>query len=356
MQMELNLGIETRDEYLRLEAMKGAMTLVRDVMLVKEGENVVVTGDTSSDKRVINAVSEAVYAIGGVPTVIEYATAPTSCVEPPAPIAAAVAKADVWIELTYSYIMHSKAFRDSMDFGTRYICLTGMDIDMLVKTIARVDYDTMIELGEYMKARLEQADEIIVRSKNGTDLTAYHKGRKVRHSGQKATRKGYPIMLGGQTSWCPVEETINGKLVFDGALWPPLEIGKLNTPVELTLKEGRVVEINGGAEAATFKNWLDSFQDENMYRLAHYSQGFNPGVLATTGRIVEDERVFGCMEFGIGSQGAAIMGSFWTAKSHTDGTLLHPTIILDGEVFEEDGIYQDEKVRELCRALGVSGY
>lgn len=354
--MELNLGIETRGEYLSLELMKGAMTLAKDVMLIKEGENVVITGDTSSDKRIIDAVSQAVYAIGGVPAIINYATASTSCVEPPAPIAAAVAKADVWIEFTYSYIMHSKAFRDSMDFGTRYICLTGMDVSMMVNTIAKVDYDTMIELGEYFKERFEQADEIIVRSANGTNLTAYNRGRKVRHSGQRATRKGYPIMLGGQISWSPVEETINGTLVFDGALWPPLELGKLNAPVEITLKEGRVVDVKGGTEAAVFSNWLDSFGDDNMYRLAHYSLGFNPGVTATTGRIVEDERVFGSMEFGIGSQGAAIMGSFWNAASHTDGTVVRPTIILDGELFEENGIYQDDKARDLCKKLHVAGY
>jgi hypothetical protein len=35
-----------------------------------------------------------------------------------------------------------------MDFGARYICLTGMDVEMIVKTVARVDYDAMIELGE----------------------------------------------------------------------------------------------------------------------------------------------------------------------------------------------------------------
>ena len=187
--MELNLGIETRNEYLYLELMKGAMTLVRDVMLVKPGENVVITGDTSSDRRVIDAVSQAAYAIGGVPTVITYATAPNACMEPPAPIGAAVSRADVWIELAYSYIMHSLAYRDSLDFGTRYICLTGMDVEMIVKTVARVDYDAMIELGEYMKKSLEEADEIVVKAQNGTDLKAYNRGRKVRHSGQKATRK-----------------------------------------------------------------------------------------------------------------------------------------------------------------------
>ena len=354
--MDINIGIEMRDEYLSIELQKGAYTLAKDIMLIQPGENVVITGDTSSDKRVIDAVAGAVYAIGGVPTVINYVTAPTVGLQPPAPIAAAVAKADVWIEFAYSYVMHSEAFRDAMDFGTRYINLTGMDVMMMVNTISKVDYATMIELGEYIKSVLEKTDEVVVTCPNGTHLTAYNKGRGIRHSGQLATRKGYPIMLGGQISWCPVEETINGKLVFDGAVFPPLEIGKLNGLIELTLEEGRVVKVEGDGEAKLFEDWLHSFNDENMFRLAHYSLGFNPGVTKITGRIVEDERVFGCMEFGIGSQGAAIMGAFWNAASHTDGVVLKPTMIFDGVVFEKDGMYLDEKARELCKKLGVQGY
>jgi leucyl aminopeptidase (aminopeptidase T) len=78
-------------------------------------------------------------------------------------------------------------------------------------------------------------------------------------------------MLAGQISWSPIESTINGTLVFDGALWPPLELGKLNNPVKLEIKEGRITKIEGGAEADIFADWLKSFNDPNMYRIAHYS-------------------------------------------------------------------------------------
>ena len=102
---------------------------------------------------------------------------------------------------------------------------------------------------------------------------------------------------------------------------------------------------------------MESLNDpENMYRLAHYSLGFNPGIRAITGRIVEDERVFGCIEFGIGSQGKSILGKEWAAAGHTDGIVLNPTIILDGKTFEEDGVYQHPEIREYCRKLGITGY
>lgn len=351
------IGMEPRDEYMSFELARGALTLVRDVMLVKPGENVVITGDSCTDRRVVEATANAAYAIGGQPTVIYCPTAPNACMQPYAPIAAAVEKADVWIEFTYSYIMHSDAFRASLAAGVRYICLTGMDVMMMVRTISKINYPLVVKLGETLQRLVQDADKVEVKSELGTDLIGYNRGRRVRLSGKLATEKGYPIMLAGQISWCPIEETIEGKLVFDGALWPPLELGKLNSPVELTLKDGRVIDIRGGHEADVFKRWMVELNDpENMYRLAHYSLGFNPGVTAITGRIVEDERVFGCIEFGIGSQGKSILGKEWAAAGHTDGIVLNPTIILDDKVFEEKGVYMHPEVRALCKELGISGY
>jgi len=354
--LEYNIGIEMRKEYKSFELVKGAMTLVKDIMLVKPGENVVVNIDTATDRRVAHAIVNAVFTIGAMPVLIQHPMQKEAYSQPPAPVAGAVVKADVWIELAYNTIMHSPAFRAAMDAGARYTCLTGMDVEMLVNTIANVDCETVIEFGEYIVSVLENTDEIIVRSKKGTNLRAYKKNRYVKHSGQKATKKGFPVMLCGQVTVCPLEDTIEGTLVFDGALFPPEEIGILNEDVILQLEKGRITEISGGQSAQIFKNWLSSFNDSNMYRLAHYSLGFNPGVTKPTGRIVEDERVFGCIEFGIGSQGKSLGGTFWNAASHTDGIVLNPTIILDDQVFEDDGIYLFSKAKEFCRKLGVPGY
>lgn len=354
--MEYNIGIEMREEYKSFELAKGAMTLVKDIMLVKPGENVVVSMDTATDKRVAYGIVHAAFAIGAMPILIQHPLQKEAFTQPPAPVAGAVAQADVWIELAYNTIMHSPAFRNAMESGARYTCLTGMDVEMLVNTIGNVDCETVIAFGEYLVQVLENTDEIVVRSKKGTDLRAYKKNRYVKHSGQKATRKGFPVMLCGQVTVCPIEDTIEGTLVFDGALFPPKELGLLDEEVILQFENGRITEVKGGQAARIFKNWLDSFHDPNMYRLAHYSLGFNPGVKKPTGRIVEDERVFGCIEFGIGSQGKSLGGAFWNASSHTDGIVLNPTIILDGQVFEDNGIYLYPEARKFCKKLGISGY
>ena len=349
--MEYPIGVEMSNTYLSFEVTNAALKLVRDFMLVKEGENVVITADTSADFRVVEAVAGAAYSVGANPVIIHY-----PCEEPIRPVADAVEHADVWIELAYYCSMHTPCFKKALENGARFTCLNGMDVIMLVNTVGRVNYDVLIEFGEHLTDKVHRSNEVIVTDKNGTNLVGYNQGRGVKHSGQRATKKGYPVMLGGQVSWCPVEETINGKLIFDAALFPPDTLGLLNSNVELTLEKGVVTKIEGGKDAAIFEKWLSKFNDPNMFRLAHYSIGFNPGVTKPTGRIVEDERLFGCIEMGIGSQGASLMGACWDAASHTDGIVSKPTILLDGYKLEENGIYVDPEARKFCKALGVEGY
>lgn len=354
--MEYPIGVEMSNTYLSFEVANAALKLVRDVMLVKEGENVVITADTSADFRVVEAVAGAAYSVGANPVIIHYPTSGKAFEEPIRPVADAVEHADVWIELAYYCSMHTPCFKKALENGARYTCLTGMDVIMLVNTVGRVNYDVLLEFGEYLTDKVHRSNEVIVTDKNGTNLVGYNQGRGVKHSGQRATKKGYPVMLGGQVSWCPVEETINGKLIFDAALFPPDTLGLLNSNVELTLEKGVVTKIEGGKDAAIFEKWLSKFNDPNMFRLAHYSIGFNPGVTKPTGRIVEDERLFGCIEMGIGSQGASLMGACWDAASHTDGIVSKPTILLDGYKLEENGIYVDPEARKFCKTLGIEGY
>ena len=354
--MQYPIGIEMTEDFLSYELAKSALILTKDVMLIQPGENVVITADTTSDMRVVEATANAVQTLKANPVVVLTSTMEVAYNEPIKPIGKAVASADVWIEYSYTSIMLSPSFQQALSNGCRYINLTGMDVVMMTKTIGRVDYMKMVELGEKLKSRLEKADEVIIRDNNGTNLHAFNRGRHIRHSGQLATQKGYPIMLGGQISWCPIEETINGTLVFDTAVFPPAQLGIIKEPITLTFKEGVVEKISGGKEADIYTSWLKNFDDPNMYRLAHYSLGFNPGVDKATGRIVEDERIFGCMEFGIGSQGSAIKGAYWTAKSHTDGVVSKPSIVLDSVELERDGVYVDPEIVDLCKALKVPGY
>lgn len=354
--MEVSSRVESRRDYLGFEAALGARKLVEEILCVKPGENVVITIDTAGDDRVAELTAQAVFAAGGHPVVIRSQTSPSSAMEPPAPVAAAVSAADVWVEFALGYIMHSNAFRAAIAAGARYANLTAMDVQMLVDTVAKVDFAGVTRLGNRLVELLSAAGTIRITSPAGTDITAQLGGRPVHLRGRPATEPGQTVMLAGQISFNPLEETQHGVLVFDAALWPPDSLGLLRSPVRCTVEGGRVGSIEGGADAATFRAWMAAQQDENMNRVAHWSLGFNPGVTAPTGRIVEDERIFGCVEVGIGTKGAWIGGEPWVAAAHTDGSILLPSIILDGEPIEVDGRYVHPDLRAICRELGVEGY
>jgi len=347
--MELSYGTEPRSEFYSFELAAAAHKLVTEMRPVRPGQQVAITVDTLSDLRAVEATARAVYAVGGIPSVFRYPANPQPCLDPPAPVAAGLPRSDIWIDFAVAYHLYSPAYHAAVAAGCIYVCLTGMDADMMVRTIGRVPYRTLREMADRLYRLSQAADVIRVTAPSGTDLTM-----RVDKAGDPFWEPppetgGYPQMLGGQSGFMAVRESFEGVLVFDGALWPPAELGVLRHPVRLTIEGGRIVRIEGGHEAQVFRRWLESFGHPAMFQMDHACYGFNPGVTRPSGRILEDERIFGCMQFGIGP-------SDWGAPSHTDGVVLNPTVYLDGVPIEEEGRYVHPDLVALCREMGMPGY
>lgn len=342
-------GAENQPGYYAYEVALAARKLVTEVLPVAPGQQVVITADTASDARVVQVTAQAAYAAGAVPTVIWYPTLPRPCMDPPGPVAHALLKADLWIEFAVAYQLYSPAYQAALAAGCRYLCLTGMDVDMMVRTVGRVNYPAL----EKMKGRLyelsQQAERIRVTSPAGTDLTMMVDKAGDPFWEPPPAEGGVPVMLGGQSGFMARHGSFEGRLVFDGSLWPPSELGLLQTPVVLRIEAGFIQAIEGGHEARLFERWLASFQDPLMYQVDHACYGFNPGVSRPTGRILEDERVFGCMQFGIGPTSLG-------APSHCDGVVLNPSVWADEVRLEEEGRYVHPELVEICREMGAPGY
>ncbi|MBP1705942.1 MAG: hypothetical protein H6Q36_1681 [Chloroflexi bacterium] len=276
--------------------------------------------------RAARATAAAVQAVGGVPTLVTYSTLPEPMAEPPRPLARAVLGADVWFDFAVAYQLYSPAYRAAVANGCVYVCLTAMDVDMMVRTIGRVPYGPMEEMARVLTVD-KRGDPFWEEEKTG----------------------GYAQMLGGQTGPMAFRESFEGVLVFDGAIWPPDEIGLVRSPVRLTIEAGYVTRVEGGAEAAIYDRWLRGFGHPAAMLMDHACYGFNPGVRRPSGRILEDERVFGCMQFGIG---ATELGS----PIHSDGVVLGPSVWLDDEQIEDAGRYVHPALVRLCREMGVEGY
>lgn len=341
------IGTEMRDEFLSFELAHAANKLVREILPVSPGDNVVITAETASDSRVVWATAQAAYAAGGHPVVIWYETMPEPSIDPPKPVQEALKAADIWYEFAVNYLLYTDTRIAASMAGCKHTSYEGMDVDMMVRTIGKVDYPTMNELGKRLRDLCMAADIVHISDANGTDLHCpidKHPPRFLPGTGEPG--QGYSLMLGGQSSFSARISETSGKLVFDGCLWPPADIGPLVHPVELTIEGGVITAVDGGDEARVFERWLDKFDSEILRTLAHISFGFNPGVTRITGRIVEDERVFGCLNIGFGPQRL-------NSPSHTDGVVLRPTIVADGVEIERDGRYVHPELVGLCRQLGV---
>jgi leucyl aminopeptidase (aminopeptidase T) len=344
-----------------IELGKAAYKTVKDICDVRPGEDVLVYDDSAADHRVIEAIAAAAHAVGGKVTLCTYETPPGVCMEPPEPVAAAMKNADVLIENSVQYILYSRAQEESLKLARVYFILAGYNVDDFVRMVGKVNYPSMIEFGELLTDMTQKAKKVRVTSKAGTDVEALNNGREVTNAGGIYNMPKRPlnrIMPAGQIAWCPLEETINGTIVYDGYLWPPDEIGALpKPPVKVTVKKGVIVDIEQNANGVVFKKWLDSFKDPKMYRIAHYTYGTCPTAeLKPTTKIAEGERYFGNFEWGMGMQGPAIGGKSWSAASHCDGTAIAVSVYLDGEQIEENGKFIHPELAKLAKKMGVKGY
>jgi len=344
--------------HLSLELAKAAEVLVKDMIKVKPDEDVLIYADTESDRLVVEEAAEAVSNVGAKLAVLWY-RAPLGVGEAadqylPRSLAAAMANCDIMIEFSNKYLLYSTPWRKAMETQrVRYICLSGMDTGMMVRCIGRVNVPVLVEFQEKLADFTVNAERMRVTTLGGTDVSFENdRDRPVFREGIVSDKPG-EYMLIGQVDWAPIEDSLNGTIVFDGSVWPPEELGLIKTPIALEVEKGKVTKVEGGWEAKVYEKWLKSFQDSAMLNLAHISYGCNPGA-KLTGRMVEDERVWGCVQWGLGYQAESFRGKAGPAKSHTDGTCLNPSVWIDDAQIEREGSYVHADLATLARKLGKS--
>ncbi len=343
--------------YYEYELGKAAKILCEELFKLKPGETFVITADTESDDRVVDATARAAFACDAKPMVI-YTASPLGvgkAADPMLPLeslTAALLKADAWVEFNNKWLLYSTPYDIAMKENKklRHLCLVGMNVDMMVRNIGRVDYPNLEKFMKLVTKKTLSAKHMRITTPAGTDVEFNNEpGRKpIMELGYADTPGSH--MMAGQIGWSPNFESINGTIVFDGSLVPPI-IGILKEPVRLTIKKGEVVKIEGGKEAAEYEKWLKSFNHPQMLKLAHVCYGFNPGA-RLTGDILEDERVWGGTEWGLGNVGAILVPGGISGPSHTDGICLNSSVWLDGVQITDKGQILDPELKKLAEKLG----
>ena len=337
------LGTEATREFAEFELHHAARVLLTEVRPVEPGDQVLITADSQADQRVARATAAAAHTLGAVPTVLTYPTGvPVGPV--PEPVAGAAVRARHWINFSVGYHLYSEAYDAAIANGCVYVELTGMDVDMMIRTIGKVDNALLEEVKTLLYRRSQAAGMLRLTNPAGCDVTMAVDPAGDPFWEDPPADGGWPQMLGGQSGCMVVRESVNGTLVFDGAAWPPDSLGLLGRPIVMTIVDGYATGFSGGPEAKLYEQWLRSFGNAEALMFDHFCYGFNPGVKRPSGRILEDERIFGCVQIGIG---ATEFGS----PVHSDGVVLNPSVWLDDQQVQADGDYVDPEIAALTGRL-----
>ena len=335
------------------EMQKAADTLILDIFKVQPGETVVLTCDSLSCMKIVDAVASSAHAAGALPMVIKF-PAPDGVGQaadpklPIEPLTGAVSNCDVWIEFNQKWLLYSTPYQRAISTNKklRYMCLVEFTEDVMIRTMCDID---TAKLTKFMNrvAELNRAAKIIrMTTPSGTDVTFETDDRHVVSVDAGDASKSGVYMMMGQLNVVPKYGSVTGTIVFDGTVTPPF--GRTpDVPIRLTVKNSVITKIEGGNDAKTYEKWLKAFNDPGMLKMAHVAYGFNPGA-KLSGNVVEDERVWGATEWGIGYVSPTVGGpEGQAAVSHTDGICLDTSVWLDGVQLMKEGKMTDPELEAI---------
>ncbi len=345
------------------ELTNACLKLLRDMFMLQPGESIAITCDTESSMEVVDATAQAAVILGAKPLVLKIA-APRDCGKagdidmPMDALVGGIKNCDAWVEYNNKWIFYSETYdRIIADPNNRprYMNLCGVNPELIVRNIGRVDNALLNEFIMAMEAYSKAGKHFRVTTPAGTDVEFDNAPNREYVTADGFVRKGEIKMFPGQISWSPIFESINGVIVVDGTISPPL--GAVKNPIRFIMEKGYIVKIEGeGTDATEYAAWLKSFNDPNMYLAAHISYGFGPNA-KLSGDIVEDERVWGSTEWGFGNVGPQLVSDIpggIPAASHSDGICLNSSVWLDGVQILDKGevVGPTPEIVALARKLG----
>lgn len=345
------------------ELVNACLKLLRDMFMLQPGESIAITCDTESSMEVVDATAQAAVILGAKPLVLKIA-APRDCGKagdidmPMDALVGGIKNCDAWVEYNNKWIFYSETYDRIIadpENRPRYMNLCGVNPELVVRNIGRVDNAMLNEFIMAIEAYSKAGKHFHITTPAGTDVEFDNAPGREYSTADGYVRKGQIAMFPGQISWAPAFESVNGIIVVDGTISPPL--GAVKNPIKFTIEKGYITKIEGdGTDATEYAAWLKSFHDPNMYLTAHLSYGFGPNA-KLSGDIVEDERVWGSTEWGFGNVGPQLVSDIpggIPAASHSDGICLNSSVWLDGVQILDKGVVvgPTPEIVALARKLG----
>ncbi len=245
--------------------------------------------------------------------------------------------ADVVIAITSCSLSHTNAREEACKAGARIASMPGFLPEMFhTGGPMAADYEKIAEETERIAKLLTAANEAVVKSKEGTNITFSIAGREGGLDTGIFTERGdWGNLPSGEAYIAPVEGTAKGKVVVDKGWYP-----NLKENMTLNFEVGKVANVLGGGDVGEkFRGLLLSpRREEEPYvsrrNLAELGVGTNP-YAKLPDNVLEAEKIRGTVHLAVGDN--SHMGGTVVADLHEDFIVHHPDLILDGKTIMRNG-------------------
>ncbi|MFG0214899.1 aminopeptidase [Brevibacillus porteri] len=247
--------------------------------------------------------------------------------EPPAAVAAAMKSADVVVCVTQHSLTHTKARKEAAANGTRLATMPAITEDMFLAGAISADYTQVKALTERVTEMLTRASTVRI-EKAGKSLTFSIADRNgVPSTGMYVNPGESGNLPSGEAYIAPLEGTAEGQILVDGSI---AGIGKIDSPLLLTVQKGRITE----AEGTAAERLLQMLGDQDGRMLGEFGIGTNDKA-RITGVVLEDEKVYGTIHVAFGSNNT--FGGTIVAGVHIDLVVKEPDVYLDDKCIMKSG-------------------
>jgi leucyl aminopeptidase (aminopeptidase T) len=303
-------------------------TVIRECLGIEPGEELLV---------VCNPVTEGLGALlrihaqgeGAEATLAVMSERESHAAEPPDTVAAAMLAADAVVAPTIQSLSHTAARKAASEAGVRVASMPGVTEDMLARLMT-VDMRRLRELSALISAPLSSGSEAVITTAHGSDLRLGLQGRQAIADGGSLSKRGaFGNLPCGEAFIAPVEGTAEGRLIVDGSI---AGIGKMETPVELTISGGHLADATG-ADGARLIELLTAHGPDGT-NVAELGIGTNDRAMLT-GNVLEDEKILGTCHVAFGA--SAAIGGTVQVPVHLDCVVLEPTVQVEGIEIVHDG-------------------
>lgn len=282
---------------------------------VRPGDRLLVITDDAMDPLIWQSMMAAINEKGGEAVLCMWPRLAHHFADPPRMAIEAARGADVVVALTTTALSNaspgSRAMREAC--GGPMWLMEELTVEILTEGGGRVtmeDIEEIAQLGRRIGELYDRGKRIHISADNGTDLTAEIGGlppgffaewwgRIPFGRNPKTGKLGGGTWPYGEAHVEPVPGTANGTVVWEvTAQFPP---GRWKHPVALTIKNGRVVDIQGKTEAEQVRWFLETYGDANSWLVGgEISLGLNKLCQPNADSVRSWKKHYGAMHFGTG--------------------------------------------------------